>query len=93
MILFRPTLSLVYLSTSVIRIARFSQSNRTSASEALCRVTQSVERWNWRLSSMIAQSKSGIFLCVSATPDGSTIDQYSPMISPYLLSKAALVLR
>ena len=38
-------------------------------------------------------SKSGAFFSVSATADGSTIDQYSPTISPYLASNAALVSR
>ena len=93
MIRFRPTLSLVYLSTSLIRIERFSQSNSTSASCGLCRVTQSVERWNWRLSLMNGLSNRGAFFNVSATPDGSTIDQYSPTISPFLASNAALVCR
>ena len=93
MIRFKPTLSLVYLSTSLMRIERFSQSNSTSASGGLCRVTQSVERWNSRRSLMNGRNRSGAFLKVSATADGSTIDQYSPTISPCLASKAALVSR
>ena len=93
MIRFRPTLSLVYLSTSLIRIERFSQSKSTSASGGLCRVTQSVERWNSRRSLRKGLSKRGARLNVSAIPDGSTIDQYSPTISPYLASNAALVAR
>ena len=93
MIRFRPTLSLVYLSTSLIRIERFSQSNSTSASGGLCRVTQSVERWNSRRSLMNGRSRNGAVLKVSATPDGSTIDQYSLTISPCLASNAARVCR
>ena len=90
MIRFRPTLSLVYLSTALIWIERFSQSKSTSASGGLCRFTQSVERWNSRRSLINGLSKSGAFFKVSATPDGSTIDQYSPTISPYRASNAAL---
>jgi hypothetical protein len=93
MIRFSPTLSGVYRSTSLMRIERFSQSNSTSASSGLWRVTQSVERWNSRVSLMNGLSGSGAFLKVSATPEGSTIDQYSLTISPCRASKAALVWR